>query len=590
MDEDEGNETHITFVGEDDSCEEDNDAEEETSLVHSDGHDSGEEVQLNISEPDSNPNKENRNLVSDNNSNSQASCSHQTHNNKKKGKGRGKDNKGNNQKGNNSYNWSSSHNSGNKSKNNQGNFNKSSSVDFFKQIKGAISTTLKHREVCYTPIDSLVLRLHYRLGVLIYLLAYNIVQGNWFLRDAIHCVEGYNAATTIPFHVKNICLSYPYVCENNETTSDEQDCSRRYILFYRWIYFLFLLLSGVYYIPRIIAKKAENPRLRKLIIDLAQGENRYDGSTWERDTEMMLNYMQSHISTHGSLYLWLVICHIVALVIDIGTIYFLDFLLHGRFLKLVYMAYPFHRDPQYFTDELSQTFPPFVNCTLGRQMLINNQRIDYLGCHLMLMELYEKVFIFIWIWLAIVTVCTALSVILLLVITLPPFNSFFLHMHSTSKCIKEMKRKVLKICQYGDLYVLYLMKRHRSEAQFIMFLTRFVHSNEESIEVIVESKHKNPAKQNEKSANTENITDVPNDVKSEKWLSKNRVLTKSHTLSTFTHMSGFSAPLNPNFEDQVRSRKFDFSTQNSKFRPSLPPPPPPPPPPPHFQDIAEEFE
>nr|XP_045593525.1 uncharacterized protein LOC123755090 [Procambarus clarkii] len=408
-------------------------------------------------------------------------------------------------------------------------------VDFFNQLKGIFKSSFKSHEAGPSPIDSLVLRLHYRMGVCLFLIAYNVVQSNWFLGDSIHCVSHFNAEEKVKFYIRNICLSYPYVCEEEEIAGVKKGvCPRQYILFYRWIYFSFLLLAGLYYIPRIIAKQAENPRLRKLMTDLAQGENRYDGSTWDKDTEIMLKYLQNHTSTHNTLYIWHVVCHVIALAIDVGVIFFFDFCLNGRFLKLIYAAYPFDRDPVYFKDELSRTFPPFVYCAIDTQMLINSEREDLLGCHLMLMELYEKMFIVIWFWLAVVTLCTALSVVCLLLVVLPPFNRLFLKMHTTSKDIRNIKRKILKLCPYGDLYVLYLMKCHRSEAQFIMFLKKFVHYSEDTLqEVVVQSENKKSLNWRERLTSIENITNSSNTVENERLLNDSQDLPHRQQTSNF---------------------------------------------------------
>ncbi|XP_071517616.1 innexin inx2-like [Panulirus ornatus] len=403
------------------------------------------------------------------------------------------------------------------------------------------------------------------MGVCIFLLTFSMIQCNWFLRESIYCVYNFNAKETVSFEIKNICLSYPYVCEIPETTTyEESDCPRRYILFYRWIHFTFLLTACAYYIPRMFSKKAENPRLKKLIVDLAKEEQRYDGSTWEQDTETMLNYMHGHISTHTMLYFWLVLCHVVALVIDVAVIFFFDFMLQGNFLRLVYLAYPFQRHPQNFTDKLSRTFPPFVHCKLDGSVLVNNAREDNIGCHLTLMELYEKVFIFLWIWLALITVCTAVSVLFLLLVTLPPFNRLFLCMHSSSKGIRNVKNKVLKLCGYADLYVLYLFKRHRSETQFIMFLTRFVHCAENKM--LVGNDETNPSNLN-KPANTDNGLDYPSNTKNEKFLNFN------HTFPPDAHTSiDVSTPINKNIltgfstGDHIRSRKFHASLSSPKVQ------------------------
>lgn len=238
---------------------------------------------------------------------------------------------------------------------------------------------------------------------------------------------------------------------------------------------------------------------------------------------------------------------------------------------MVLSAYPFHRDPRYFTDELSRTFPPFAHCKLDGSVLINNAREDDLGCHLTLMELYEKVFIFLWIWLAVVTICTAMSVIFLLLVTVPPFNRLFLCMHSSSKGITNLKKKVLKFCGCADLYVLYLLKRHRSEAQFIMFLTRFVHSTEDGF--LVGNELKKNSDLNEKPGNTENVLDDPSNMKSEKWFNKNQTQPQHQLQPNLHNYCDFPTPINKSFltsfsnQDQVRNRKFDASSPNQKFQP-----------------------
>lgn len=159
----------------------------------------------------------------------------------------------------------------------------------------------------------------------------------------------------------------------------------------------------------------------------------------------------------------------------------------------MYSAYPYQRDPQNFTDYLSSTFPPFVLCRLEKRILVNNERVEDIACHLLLMELYEKIFMVLWVWLAVVTACTCLAVVCLLLATLPPFSRMFLNLRSNSSKIKKLKRKVLKICDVGDLYVLYLLKKHRSDGQFVMFMDKFTHNYElEEVKDKLPEASKNP--------------------------------------------------------------------------------------------------
>lgn len=54
---------------------------------------------------------------------------------------------------------------------------------------------------------------------------------------------------------------------------------------------------------------------------------RYDCSTYEQDTKKMVKYMNNHGGTHGCLYLWFIICHMVALAIDFLVVLYFDHML-----------------------------------------------------------------------------------------------------------------------------------------------------------------------------------------------------------------------------------------------------------------------
>lgn len=160
------------------------------------------------------------------------------------------------------------------------------------------------------------------------------------------------------------------------------------------------------------------------------------------------------------------------------------------FYGLVYTTYPWNRNPSNFNDSMSQHFPPYAFCTIDKYNLINNARVENYGCHLMLMELYEKVFIVIWFLLVVLIAVTMLSLLVLLFLCLPPFNRLLLHTCITSSYIREVKKEVLKISSVGDLFALSLMKRHMNERQYLKFLECLVQASENHLkEVLVESQH-----------------------------------------------------------------------------------------------------
>ncbi|KAK8389062.1 hypothetical protein O3P69_020796 [Scylla paramamosain] len=468
---------------------------------------------------------------------------------------KGKDNKNNNfnnnnnknnNKGNNN-NYNSNKNQSNNYMNNNNNKQKGeqSTRNLLKEAKEVVNTIFKKR-LCMQPLDSPILKFHYRLTVLLFVILYTIIQAGWIFKESIFCVYGNNAEVTVSYYIKNFCLTYPFV---NEDQDDDQS-QRRYLLFYRWTHHSFLILASLFYIPRVIAKILDNPRLKQLVHDLALGEHRYDTSKWEQDTNMMLQYMNSHASTHGYLYFWLIICHMVALAVDCAVFFYFDYMLQGHFMDLVYSAYPLHRDPQFFTDYLSRTFPPFVRCRLEKQILINNEREEELGCHLLLMDIYDKMFVVIWLWLVFLILCTTITLLALCLWVIPPFNRLFLDIRTNSKHLKETRNKIVKQYCFSDLYVLYLMKRHRSETQFSMLMSKLIHSEESYDMSSTLSKKKSKVTfKDEMMSKTDHLLESSPSSGKEQWCTKNTL----HYSPIFPH------------DEALRSRRVDTSTPYSDY-------------------------
>ena len=168
--------------------------------------------------------------------------------------------------------------------------------------------------------------------------------------------------------------------------------------------------------------------------------------------------MQLNLRTHDSLYIKYLILNIVALIIDIGSLHYFDFLLQGYYLRYGFDAYPFDRDPEYFSDYMSTMFPPFVMCNLNERKKLVGKRDEKFGCHLTIMELYEKLFLIIWCWQIILILFTCIYIVFLLLGFIPKFRELWLR---TSKPnIAEEKTKIViskasNRLRVGDVYLLY---------------------------------------------------------------------------------------------------------------------------------------
>ena len=340
-------------------------------------------------------------------------------------------------------------------------------ADIIRQMVGnVVNIFKKKRAPCTSPCDGRILKMHYQWTFWLFLANFSAVWYSWYHRDVITCVNHFNAETQVRLDYINICLSYTYV--------QEAGGEIRYLLFYRWIHWTLLVLAAIYYIPRKISKNSENPKVKKLIEDLAVHCPRYDHV--ERDlVDRAAKFIALNLNTHNGLYFKYLACNVVALIIDIFCFQALDFVLQGRFITYGWMAYPYQRDPVNFSDYMSRTFPPFSMCTIDSTNKLVGRRTENLGCHLTVMELYEKVFLCIWLWLIILTTATVVYIIFLGFMWLPYFRILLLKVAkppNAKENVSDTIVNVLRSCKIGDVYILYRLRQHLSHARFYELLTR----------------------------------------------------------------------------------------------------------------------
>lgn len=340
------------------------------------------------------------------------------------------------------------------------------SFDIIRQVIGNVVNIFNKRPaVCTPPCDGHVLKMHYQWTFWIMLGGYSAIWYSWFHRDVITCASHFNAETQVRLDYINICLSYAYIQVGEE---------RRYLLFYRWIHWVLLLLACFYYIPRKISKNAENPKIKKLFDDLAVGVHRYDN--YEKElVDRAARYMAYNLKTHNAIFYKYLSCNVLALIIDIFAFHALDYLLQGRFIELGYRAWPFNRDPYAFTDYISQTFPPFVDCELNIVSQLTNKRTELFGCHLTVMELYEKLFIGLWLWLIMLIFITSLYIVYLFLFWSPWARLYILRVAKPVNAKDTMRNTVVSVvqaCKIGDVYLLYRLRTHFSHAKYYDLLTK----------------------------------------------------------------------------------------------------------------------
>ena len=343
-------------------------------------------------------------------------------------------------------------------------------------IVNAVNVFKKKKPPCSSIVDGRILKMHYQWTFSIFLFVFSAVWFSWYFSHTITCASKFNAEQQVRMDYINICHSYSYIpLENGD---------RSYVLFYRWIPLTMLVIACVFYIPRKISKYSDNPRLRKLVEDMAVNNFRYDGVEKELVNRASL-YLTCNLRTHNGIYFKYIFCNILCLFIDVVVFYSLDVLFNGHFFQYGYSVIPFNRNVEEFTDYMSKAFPPFVECEIGPKNEVVNKRTERFGCHLQMMELYEKLFFVIWFWLIILIILTVLYISFLMFLWIPSFQSLLLKVPQPPNgkvALIDILDSVKKYCKIGDIYLLYRLKKHCSPVMYYSLLNHL--SDAENLKIL----------------------------------------------------------------------------------------------------------
>lgn len=262
----------------------------------------------------------------------------------------------------------------------------------------------------YLTSNSVLLNFYYKYGTSLCFIISICIIYNMFTKDIIFCSDGNgNFDSQIRFALINFCLSYPQLANTGQ-----------FALFYKWVPWIMFLLSILMYTPRIAVVYSSCDYTANCLMKL--------NDDYDDDNDKKENLLEQFINTRKNkckrLYLGCLFSHIYTLILNIFIFFLLDFLLQGRFLSYIPNTYPFERDALHFSDEISQRFYPFVDCTI-KENFISLGRSEKLICHLTLMEYYEKIFFIIWLYLIVSSFFISVYIIVLFFLWFDNYKYFF---------------------------------------------------------------------------------------------------------------------------------------------------------------------
>jgi len=395
-------------------------------------------------------------------------------------------------------------------------------TDIVNGLKNIVDSLKNKRAPLIGLVDGYVLKIHYYFSACMWLMVNAMVMGNWFRRDSIVCVSGFSAQGPVRGDYINFCMSYPYIMQD--------DGSPRYILYYRYMYMVFAIMLLFNYAIYKLVKDFEPQRIAGLMNSLHKWKNNYLNMDLKIIDEIY-EYLLDMRNTHTGIYFRHILCHVFALIIDIFSFFFLDFVLQGNFRDYGYAAYPYEKDTVNYKDHMSTVFPPFANCTIYPRHELVSSRIEKFRCQLTENIMYEKFFLFVWFYLIILMAITTIYILLSLTLLNNRVRRFALGVHKPNfakVAVGDVLDSALKVLDLGDVYLLYRLRPYVSHCNLYELLCRVTLMRKDEKEVEEEFVDTMPPNHYSNTSDTKPLHRAPDSSVYKRTLMPNDIKAASH--------------------------------------------------------------
>lgn len=248
------------------------------------------------------------------------------------------------------------------------------------------------------PLEAWVVIAHYKFTVGALICLFVGLVGGWFANSPMDCYLKYDRTEIQPYQ-EELCLSYSYTYNSHR--------ERVYALHYRWVHWSILALIPLYCIPLYLNQYLRNDVLSRHLQFIGDSDESTSGRK-----ECIAQVVDAFVGFGtGDLFCQKLLILFVTLLVDAVAFIFIDVCLQNRFARLVPLDYPFTRWPQFLNDTMSLAFPPFVECQIGREMMVINQMEEKFGCSLNLMKVYDKMFVILWLWMVALSAWTLVAIV-----------------------------------------------------------------------------------------------------------------------------------------------------------------------------------
>merc|ERR1712142_77376 len=250
-----------------------------------------------------------------------------------------------------------------------------------------------------------------------------------------------------------------------------EDDDRKYVSYYQWVGYIFLIQSFLFYLPRIFWKKLEGGKIRSLVKDLNR-DQQTEEERKQRETEL-LEYLYNNLKTHDKWAFWYFFCELIAFLNVI-----LQILLTNKFLNNVFLSFGFDvlayalQSQEDRIDPSIYLFPVMTKCTFHKSEGLIGGGVEILKydalCMLNFNALNAKIYLFLWCWLFFLGLLSLFVLITRVVAALVPQVRVFIIKRSSSLGNQETMVRNIKI---GDWFLLDLLSKNLERHTFEELMT-----------------------------------------------------------------------------------------------------------------------
>jgi len=245
-------------------------------------------------------------------------------------------------------------------------------------------------------------------------------------------------------------VAYPGVKTLDEGSGDK----KRLHKYYQWVYFVLIIQTILFYVPKYLWKVKEANRLQSMITHLKSKNIR----EWNvNEARKITQDVVDSLSISNDYFFFCFFCEFIYYIHLVAQMYFVNILLSGQFLRLglEWLTYN-HSDN--FADPLIRVFPRLSKCTFHKFGYSGSIEATDSLCFLCLNIVNEKIFVILWFWFAFLFIVTSIVLLYRILHILLPYMRY----KDLVSIAPSTDRKSLRMLtsRIGNYFVLYHIARN----------------------------------------------------------------------------------------------------------------------------------